>query len=83
MARNPAALGHGEIDVLILKALVRKLVVKNVLSTDDVSALLLDAAKNLRVASGRITSQAAQIIVNEDLIPAFLQTDEPQHQDES
>jgi hypothetical protein len=35
-----ASLGHGEIDVLILQALVSKLLAKGVLSSDDVRALL-------------------------------------------
>ena len=41
MIEKAAPLAHGEIDVLILQALVRKLVVKGVLSPDDVRALLL------------------------------------------
>jgi hypothetical protein len=43
MIERLATLGHGEIDILILQALVRKLVVKGVLSADDVRALLFDA----------------------------------------
>lgn len=38
MVEKLAPLGHGEIDTLILQALVRKLVVKGVLSPDDVRA---------------------------------------------
>ena len=47
MIEKAMSLGHGEIDVLILQALVRKLVAKGVLSPDDVRSLLLDAAKGL------------------------------------
>jgi hypothetical protein len=64
--------GHGELDALILQALVRKLVGKGVLSPDDVKALLLDAAKNLDLVGGEQTPEAARIIVDEDLIPVFL-----------
>ena len=55
MIAKAAPLAHGEIDVLILQALVRKLVVKGVLSPDDVR-----------------TPEAAHVIVEEDLAPAFL-----------
>jgi len=65
-------LGHGEIDSLILQALVRKLVAKNVLSPDDVRALLFEAATRLDLVGSHQTPQAAQIIVEEDLVPAFL-----------
>ena len=64
--------GRGELDPLILRALVRKLVVKGVLSRDDVRALLLDAAEGLDPVGGELTPDAARIIVEEDLLPAFL-----------
>lgn len=64
--------GHGEIDTLVLQALVRKLVVKGVLSPDDVRALLLDAALGLDLVGSELTLEAAQVIVEEDLAPAFL-----------
>ena len=64
--------GHGEIDTLVLQALVRKLVVKGVLSPDDVRALLLDAAMGLDLVGSELTLEAAQVIVEEDLAPAFL-----------
>ena len=64
--------GHGEIDTLVLQALVRKLVVKGVLSADDVRALLLDAAMGLDLVGSELTLEAAQVIVEEDLAPAFL-----------
>ncbi|WP_024576503.1 MULTISPECIES: hypothetical protein [unclassified Afipia] len=72
MSGRLATLGHGEIDPLILQALVRKLVAKNVLSPDDVRALLFEAATRLDLVGSNQTPQAAQIIVEEDLVPAFL-----------
>jgi hypothetical protein len=72
MIGKAAPLAHGEIDVLILQALVRKLVAKGVLSPDDVRALLLDAATRLDLVGSDLTSKAAHVIVEEDLAPAFL-----------
>jgi hypothetical protein len=72
MIEKIAPLAHGEIDVLILQALVRKLVVKGVLSPDDVRGLLFDAATRLDLVGSNLTPEAAQIIVEEDLAPAFL-----------
>ncbi len=68
-------LGHGEIDTLILQALVRKLVAKGVLSPDDVRALLFEAATRLDLVGSEQTPQAAHIMVEEDLLPAFLGSD--------
>jgi hypothetical protein len=65
-------LAHGELDALILQALVRKLIKKGVLSPDDVKALLFEAATRLDLVGSEQTSQAAHIIVQEDLAPAFL-----------
>jgi hypothetical protein len=70
-----ATLGHGEIDALILQALVRKLVAKGVLSPDDVRALLFDAATRLDLVGSEQTPRAAHIMVEEDLLPAFLGSD--------
>jgi hypothetical protein len=70
MIGKASPLAHGEIDVLILQALVRKLIVKGVLSPDDVRALLFDAAKR-----GDLTPETARVIVEEDLVPAFLGAD--------
>jgi len=64
--------GHGEIDALILRALVRKLVAKGVLSPDDVRGLLFDAATRLDLVGSDLTAEAARTIVEEDLVPAFL-----------
>jgi hypothetical protein len=72
MIEKAAPPGHGELDALILQALVRKLVVRGVLSPGDVRALLLDAAKGLDLVGSELTSKAAHIIVEEDLLPAFL-----------
>jgi hypothetical protein len=72
MIESLATLGHGEINTLILQELVRKLVEKNLLSPDDVRALLFEAATRLNLVGGEQTPKAAHIIVEEDLAPAFL-----------
>ncbi len=72
MIKNAASLGHGEIDALILQALVRKLLAKGVLSPGDVRALLFDAATRLDLVGSDLTPEAAHVIVEEDLAPAFL-----------
>lgn len=72
MMGKPAALGRGEIDTLILQSLVRKLIEKGVLSPDDVRALLFEAATRLDLVGSEQTPQAAHIMVEEDLLPAFL-----------
>ncbi|MGF6312756.1 hypothetical protein ABIB82_006718 [Bradyrhizobium sp. i1.8.4] len=72
MMDKPTPLAHGEIDVLILQALVRKLIAKGVLTPDDVRAMLFEAAKNLDLVGSELTTEAANIIVQEDLAPAFL-----------
>jgi len=72
MTEKIASLAHGEIDVLILQALVRKLLAKGVLSPDDVRGLLFDAATRLDLVGSDLTPEAARVIVQEDLAPAFL-----------
>lgn len=72
MAGRLEALGQGEINPLILQALVRKLVAKGILTPDDVRALLFEAATRLDLVGSSQTPQAAKIIVEEDLLPAFL-----------
>ena len=72
MGQKAVPLGRGEIDVLILRALVRKLVANGVLSRGDVTGLLFDAATHVDVVSSNLTPEAAHIIVEEDLAPAFL-----------
>jgi hypothetical protein len=69
---TPGETGHGEIDALILRALVRKLIAKGVLSPDDVRALLFEAATHLDLVGGDLTAEAARTVVEEDLAPAFL-----------
>ncbi|MBR0796401.1 hypothetical protein JQ615_13485 [Bradyrhizobium jicamae] len=72
MIGKATQLAHGEIDALILQALVRKLVAKGVLTADEVRALLFEAAKNLDLVGSELTPETADIIVQEDLAPAFL-----------
>lgn len=72
MIEKPTSLAHGEIDTLILQALVRKLVAKGVLTPDEVKALLFEAATHLDLVGDEQTPQAAHMIVEEDLAPAFL-----------
>jgi hypothetical protein len=72
MIKKATPLAHGEIDVLILQALVRKLVEKGVLTPDDVRALLFDAATRLDLVGSDLTPETAYVIVQEDLAPAFL-----------
>ena len=74
MTEKITSLAHGEVDVLILQALVRKLIEKGVLSPDDVKALLFEAVTHLDLVGSDLTPQAAQIIVQEDLLPAFLRS---------
>ena len=70
MTEKLASLSHGEVHVLILQALVRKLIEKSVLSPDE--ALLFEAATRLDLVGSEQTPQAAHIIVQQDLAPAFL-----------
>ena len=78
MIGKASPLAHGEIDVLILQSLVRKLIVKGILSPDDVRALLFDAATRLDLVGRDLTPETARVIVEEDLAPAFLGTDRKQ-----
>jgi hypothetical protein len=72
MTGKAPSLGHKDIEALILRALVRKLIAKQVLSVDDVRALLLDAVEDLDDFGGRLRPEAAHRMVEEDLAPAFL-----------
>ncbi len=76
MTEKLASLAHGQVDVLILQALVRKLIEKGVLSPDDVKGLLFQAAKRLDLVGSNLTARTAHTIVDEDLAPAFLELDE-------
>lgn len=67
-----APLERGEIDTLILQALICKLMAKGMLSPEDVKALLLDAAMHLGEPASSLTPEAARDIANEQLAPAFL-----------
>ena len=64
--------GGSEIDALVLRALVRKLVARGVLSPEDVHALLFEAATKLDEVGSEQTPQAARSMVDQDLAPAFL-----------
>jgi hypothetical protein len=75
MVEKLAPLGHGEINALILQALIQKLIAKNLLSLADLNELLFDAATRLDVDGSPQTPQAARIMVEEDLMPAFWQGD--------
>ncbi|MGN6307986.1 MAG: hypothetical protein ACTHNN_00330 [Xanthobacteraceae bacterium] len=75
MVDKLAPLGHGEINALILQALVHKLIAKNILSVEDLRELLFDAATRLDLDGSPQTPQAARIIVEEDLMPAFWRDD--------
>jgi hypothetical protein len=65
------------IETLILRGLVRKLIAKNLISTEDLRAILFEAAAHQDVVGGRQTPEAAQIAVEEDLLPAFLGRSSP------
>lgn len=72
---NEALIAHqeqGNIDTLVLRALVRKLVAKGLLSEDDVRSLLFDVAKRMNEVGSEQTDPEARNMVNEDLAPAFL-----------
>ena len=57
---------------VILQALVRKLVEKNVLTDADVQALLFEAAGRIDIVGNQLTPQAAHAICRDELVPAFL-----------
>lgn len=75
MSETLTGQGRGNIDGLVLRMLVRKLVVKGVLTQDDVRSLLFDAAKRMDEVGSEQTDQAAWSMVNEDLAPTFLGRD--------
>ena len=72
MVEKTMSIGRSQIDALILRALVRKLVAKGALWPDDVRVMLFDAAKDLDLVGSELTPEAARIVVEEDLAPAFL-----------
>jgi hypothetical protein len=54
------------------RPLVRKLVAKDVLSPNNVRALLFDVATCLDPVGGDLTPEAAHVISEEDVVPALL-----------
>ena len=72
MTRTDKPVDCCEMQALILRALVRKLVAKDVLSSEDVQALLSDAVKGLDiVVHGKVVPDAAnEIIIKGDQVPA-------------
>ena len=60
------------IEHLVLRGLVRKLIAKDLISIEDLRAILLEAAVRQDVVGGRQTPEAARIAGEEDLLPAFL-----------
>jgi len=78
MTKKAMPLADGQIDVLILQALVRKLVAKSVLSPDDVRASLFDAVSggergSLERLSGTQSAEStsANGSVNWNLVPCI------------
>lgn len=78
MMEEDLPLGHRDIEPLILRALVRTLVKKGLLSEDDVRTLLFEAARGLTTVGGTLTPQATRDIVNEDLLGPFLEDQKTQ-----
>jgi hypothetical protein len=74
MTAKVAPVGRDDIEALVLRALVRKLVLNGLLSPEDVRALLFDAVRSLDAFGGILTPEAARRVVEEDLAPAFLPT---------
>jgi hypothetical protein len=72
MGERAAPSAHSQLDALVLRALVSKLVAKGVLSADDVRALLFEAARDLDLVGSELRPEVAYKIVEEDLAPAFL-----------
>jgi hypothetical protein len=69
--------GSGNMNRLILEALVRALVAKGIFSPDDVRAILLDAVAHLERFGDALTPQAARDIVDQQLAPGFLAGNAP------
>lgn len=62
------ALGNVALEALILRAVVRALVAKGVLSTDDVRGLLIEASEQLTsVAGNDLSVEEARSLVEGDL----------------
>jgi len=66
MTRLDATIDDGDVEALILRSLVKKLVEKGLLSKADVRALLLDAVKGLDiVVHNPVTTTASNDFVIE------------------
>lgn len=61
-----------ELEPLILRALVRRLVEMKILSTNDVEAILTDAASHVDIYGGHLTKEATGEIVKSELLASFL-----------
>lgn len=72
MSKENLSSGPRPMELLVLRALVRKLVERRVLSPEDVRSLLEDAAGAFDVVGGELTPEAARNLVEEDLAPLFL-----------
>lgn len=59
------------IERLILRGLVRKLIAKNPISTEDLRTILFEAAVHKDLADDRQPPKAVRIAVEEDLLPSF------------
>ena len=60
-----------ELEPLILRALVRRLVERKILSKSDVEALLVDAASRVDIYGGHLTKGATDEIVKSELLASF------------
>lgn len=72
MTRTDKPVDFCEMQSLILRALMRKLVAKNVLSSEDTQDLLFDAVKGLDiVVQGKVVPGAAnEILMKRNQVPA-------------
>ena len=61
-----------ELEPLILRALVRRLVELKILSKGDIEAILTDAASRVDIYGGHLTKQATGEIVKSELLASFL-----------
>ena len=61
-----------ELEPLILRALVRRLVELKILSKSDIETILTDAASRVDIYGGHLTKQATGEIVKSELLASFL-----------
>ena len=57
--------------------MIPNIIAKNLISAEDLRAILFEAAVQQDVVGGRQTPEAARIAVEEDLLPAFLGRQSP------